>query len=132
MSVETGTDTALDPRRGRPADHGDDVVVFTVGGRRFAVAGARVSEVARVEVFTPLPSDDGAVLGVSWHGGRVVSVLDPWRRLGVSRSIGALPWLCLFVRGRTGEVAVPVDAVLGFERPRGPAAIDAVRIVDLG
>lgn len=122
---------ALAPGRGRTADHRGDVVVFVVGGRRFAVPGVQVIEVARVEVLTPLASEDGAVLGVVLHGGRVVSVLDPSRRLGLSRVAGAPPWLCLFVRGRAGDVAFPVDAVLGFERPRGPAALDAVPVVDL-
>lgn len=132
MSPRTVADHEVpDAARPRHPDHRGSVVLFTAGGRRFAVPGIQVAEVARVAAFTPLPSDDGMILGVAFHRDRVVPVIDAARRLGLAHPVGAPPWLCLFVRGPAGEMGVPVDAVLGFERPGGPWAAAAVPVVDL-
>lgn len=108
----------------------DNVVVFVADGHRFALPGARVVEIARVEQVTPVPCDDPANLGVAMHRERVVPLLDLARRLGLSgERRRRRPWLCLYVRTEQGEIGFPIDTVVGFGpmgRLRMPEPITAI------
>jgi len=105
------------------------LMLIAVGGRRVAVHGGEVSEIARVTAVTPVPCDDPAILGVAIHRGHIVPVVDLARRLGEAAA-GVPPWLCLFVRSIGGDVGVPIDAVLGFGASGNTRLPDGVTFVD--
>jgi chemotaxis signal transduction protein len=92
-------------------------LVVAVAGRRLAVKAGDLVEVAQVDRATWVPCRDPALLGVALHRDRPVPVVDVRRRLDLGAA-GAPPWLCVFVRTAAGEVAVPVETVVGF----GPAS----------
>ena len=105
-------------------------MLVAVGGRRLAVHGSGVSEIARVAMVTPVPCDDPAILGLAVHRGRIVPLLDLRRRLG-DGATGLPPWLCLFVQTSGGDVVgVPIDAVVGFGATGNSRLPDGVTFVD--
>jgi chemotaxis signal transduction protein len=53
-----------------------DLVVVEAGGRKLAIAAARVREVAAVSTVTPVPTAPAPVLGLTQLRGQVVPVLD--------------------------------------------------------
>jgi len=59
-----------------------DVVVFTLGGERFAAPADQVLEAVPLGVPTPLPGAPAHVLGVINHRGRVLGVFDLRERPG--------------------------------------------------
>jgi chemotaxis signal transduction protein len=104
--------------------------VVSVGDRRIAIPAGRIVEVARVAGYTPLPCDDAANLGVVVHRDALIPLVDLAPRLGARRFAPVkLPGLCVFVETEVGEVAFPIDRVLGLEpvRDGGP---DAVPVLD--
>lgn len=91
------------------------VVVFALAGRRFALPAERVVEVARVSTYTPLPCENPAHLGVVSHRDSVIPLLDLARELGARRADSLQsPGLCLFCMTELGEIACPVDQVVGL------------------
>ena len=91
------------------------VVVFALDGRHFAVAADRVVEVANVASYTPLPCENPAHLGVVLHREALVPWVDLGWQVGVCRPDRLQsPGLCLFLNTDSGEVACPVDRVLGL------------------
>jgi chemotaxis signal transduction protein len=106
------------------------VLVVSVGDRRIAIAARRIIEVARIAGFTRLPCDDASNLGILVHRDALVPLVDLAPRLGARRFAPVkLPGLCVFVETELGEVAFPIDRVLGLEpvRDGGP---DAVPLLD--
>ena len=53
------------------------VVVFTAGGRLFAIAAEAVERVTERRFVAPLPSPPAGLLGVASIGGRMRLVVDP-------------------------------------------------------
>ncbi len=100
------------------------LVVCALGPRRIALPVGRIVAVDRIASYTPLPADDPATLGIALHRGRLIPLVDLGPRLG---SRGArpltLPALCVVVRSDHGELAFPVDEVVGF----APAGDDRFR-----
>jgi chemotaxis signal transduction protein len=90
-------------------------VIFALAHRRFAVPAERVVEVANVATFTALPCENAVHRGVVLHRNTLIPLVDLGRQLGVWRGDpGPSPGLCLFCRTDLGEVAYPVDEVLGL------------------
>jgi len=75
---------ALAPER-EPDGPWQDVVVFTLGGERFAVEAGQVAEAVELDAPTPLPGTPDFLLGVINHRGRVLGVYDLRERLGRPR-----------------------------------------------
>ena len=93
---------------------GESLVRFRLRDARFFVRPERISEVARLETYTPLPCTDPANLGVILHRERVIPLVDLGPRLGILAGPVTLPTLCVILRTDLGEVASPVDEVLGL------------------
>jgi chemotaxis signal transduction protein len=106
-----------------------NVLVVSVGDRRIAIPARRIVEVARVGGYTPLPCEDPSNLGVVVHRDALIPLVDLAPRLGARRFAPVkLPGLCVFVETEVGEVAFPIDRVLGLEPARDGA--DAVPLLD--
>jgi chemotaxis signal transduction protein len=98
-----------------PAARTRNVTVFALGKRCFALPAGQVVEITRVPSFTPLPCEDPAHLGVVVHRETVIPLVDLGLQLGVCRPCSAhAPGLCLFFRTTLGEIACPIDQVLGL------------------
>jgi purine-binding chemotaxis protein CheW len=69
------------PVAGDEAGDRRDVVCFTLGGERFAVAAEHVIEALPLGEPTPVPGTPPFLLGVVNHRGRVLAVLDLRRQL---------------------------------------------------
>ena len=114
----------------RPAPPPASVLVVSVGDRRIAIPARRIVEVARIAGHTPLPCEDPANLGVVVHRDALIPLVDLALRLGARRFAPVkLPGLCVFVETEVGEVAFPIDRVLGLEPVRDGGS-DAVPVLD--
>jgi hypothetical protein len=87
-------------------------------------------EVAQVDGVTWVPCRDPALLGVALHRDRVVPVVDVGRRIGAGPVDGP-PWLCVFVRTAGGEMAVPVERVVGFGPASGAQPAEEAPCIDV-
>jgi purine-binding chemotaxis protein CheW len=100
-----------------------DVVVFVLGGGRFAVEARHVLAATPLGVPTPLPGVRDIVIGVVNHRGRVVPVLDLRRRLTPGDTPGELTHaVAVSVDGMT--FAIAAEAV--EETTRTPCAVGGV------
>jgi chemotaxis signal transduction protein len=107
------------------------VLVVSVGDRRIAIPARWIVEVARVAGYTPLPCEDASNLGIVLHRDTLIPLVDLAPRLGARRFAPVkLPGLCVFVESEVGEVAFPIDRVLGLEPVREGGA-DSVPMLDL-
>jgi chemotaxis signal transduction protein len=112
-----------------------NVLVVSVGDRRIAIPARRIVEVARVAGYTSLPCDDASNLGVVVHRDALIPLVDLAPRLGARRFAPVkLPGLCVFVETDVGEVAFPIDRVLGLEpfRDGGPGAVPVLDLALVG
>lgn len=89
------------------------LVVFMLGGQRFAVSLAQVQRVVAAAETTPLPGAPAVVLGLIDVGGEVVAVLDPRRRLQQPGGPLSIDEQFLLVRTAGRTVALRVDGTLG-------------------
>jgi chemotaxis signal transduction protein len=98
------------PLRDRLAD-GESVplLLFTVGGERFAVGLAEVHEAIDAPVRHALPEVGNGTMGVMAVRGSLVSVYDPGPVLGCRPSTAGTP---LIVRRGKTRLALAVDDVL--------------------
>jgi chemotaxis signal transduction protein len=92
-------------------------VVVVVAGRRLALPAETVVEVGELESFTPLPCDDPAHVGVGLYRDRVVPVVDLVRHAALDIPSPAVTAgaVCVIARTLRGEVAFPIDSVVGLE-----------------
>ena len=61
-----------------------DLLVFSLGGERYAIETAYVQEVVPLRALTPVPCTPTFVLGVVNHRGQILPVLDLRRLVGVA------------------------------------------------
>jgi purine-binding chemotaxis protein CheW len=117
------------------------LLVFTIGGDPFAIPLGRVVEIVRHRRPTPVPGADPSVEGILPLRGRMVTLLDTRRRLGlpprgetpgaarviVVEDRGELVGLVVDAVARVGSEAEgtrePLPAALGLARPRLYAGI---------
>ncbi len=122
----------LRQRTGRPEQPPHQVLVrLRFRGAYFRLAPDRIVEVTPVEGYTRLRCQDPANLGVVLHRDRVIPLVDPGPRLGIGSATPTFPTLCVIVLTDRGEVAVPVDEVLGFAPlDHGAASRDVILKLD--
>lgn len=92
-------------------DPSKNLVGFVIGDVEYAVAIARVKEIANPLAIVPLPHAPRAVVGVADFRGDVVPVVDLRTRFGLSEAPATrrTKWIVVDVAGRL--VALVVDAV---------------------
>jgi chemotaxis signal transduction protein len=113
-------------------DEADTMVAFGLGSSRFAVPGAQIAEIRRIEAVTAVPAEDPTLLGVVVYGDEVVAVVDLGCRLGArAQGPGAPPWLCVVAHTGLGTMAFPIDGLLALASTSGARLPDDVEILDL-
>ncbi len=89
----------------------DQLVVFVVGGQRYALPIDVVQEIQQIVEFTDAGGSAGPVLGMVNLRGEVIPALDLRCVLGVEAGDLGLETPMLIVRTTTGPVALVVDEV---------------------
>jgi purine-binding chemotaxis protein CheW len=93
-----------------------EVVVFTLGGERYALPSAHVREVAAAPALARLPGAPAFVLGLANLRGEVVDVLDLRPFLGAAAAPTSAASRLLVLGGDRPELAVWADAVEALQR----------------
>lgn len=89
----------------------DQILVFSLGGHRFALTLLAVDRVVRVVAITPLPELPDFVLGVINVQGEVIPVIDVHRRFGLPQRDIALTDQLVIARTARRAMALRVDTV---------------------
>jgi purine-binding chemotaxis protein CheW len=105
-----------------------DIVVFEVGGHRYALPAADVREVVRAVTIVPLPGGPAIVEGVVDVRGTLVPVLDIRARFGLPAAPVSLSDVLVLASDGTRLVALRADAVTGLARAT-PALHQSAEIV---
>ena len=88
------------------------VVVFRVGGERYAMAASEVLRVIEPEGIGWLPRLPGAVLGITHHRGRLVTVLDLLVTLtGEGRRAPKVPPQVIVMETGHASVGIAADGI---------------------
>ena len=111
-------------------DSGIKMLVFSLGGKTFALPAHFVSEVMHPPMLTPLPAAPEAVLGITVIGGDVRPVVDLARLLNITQPVNYSRSKMIIIHDVEKDVAVcvPVDKVrevTGFSLPQAEPAADA-------
>lgn len=91
----------------------NQIVLFTLGDQRYAVALSAVERVVRVVEVTPLPQAPDIVLGVVNVQGRVTPVIDLRRRFRLPQRAIALNDQLVIAHTSRRSIAWIADAVTG-------------------
>jgi chemotaxis signal transduction protein len=115
---------SLLPRRAPSSSdtHARSALVFRLGESRLALPADQVATVAEVAGGTPIPTADPALLGVGRVGPRLLPLIDAHRRMRVAAPPASFPRTCLVVKSPLGDVAFPIDEVIGLTAMRGAVA----------
>ena len=100
-------------RQHRPDPGTNQLVVFTLGDRRYGLPVAAVDRVVRAVDVTSLPKAPEIVLGVVNVQGRVIAVVNVRRRFRLPEHEIALTDQMVIARTTRRTVALMVDAVAG-------------------
>jgi purine-binding chemotaxis protein CheW len=94
-------------------DQAKNLVSFLVGDVRYAVEIQRVREIVNPLPVVALPHAPPEVVGVADHRGDVLPVVDLRVRFGLPgvETTRRTKWIIVRVSGRSGAVALVVDAV---------------------
>ncbi|HEY5580662.1 MAG TPA: chemotaxis protein CheW [Rhodoferax sp.] len=90
----------------------DFLVIFTLGGQRYAMPLPAADRVVRMVAITPLPNAPDIILGVVNVQGRVIPVINVRRRFCLPAREIALTDQLLVAHTARRPVALVVDAVL--------------------
>lgn len=101
---------------------GREILVFEIGGRRFALPVSCVKELVRAVATVAVPSAPGVVEGAMNLRGSVVPVLDLRPRLGLAAKAVEPSDLLIIARTRGRLVALRVDRALELVTPETTAA----------
>lgn len=96
-------------------ERASQVVVLIVEGSRYALPLSSVERVLPMVATEPVPGAPEPVLGAINLEGRVVPVVDPRRRLGLTAQSYGLDAHLLIVRTARRTLALPADEVLGVQ-----------------
>jgi purine-binding chemotaxis protein CheW len=103
------------PETVRSVQGGVDVLAFTLGKERFALASVFVREVHPMGSITPVPCTPAFVLGIVNLGGRFYSILDFGKLLGIPPAESADPdGSVIFIGNAEMEFGIAAGSVLGI------------------
>lgn len=123
------TTPATDPPEAKAEAAGRSLVVFSLDGRRYALALACVRRCLRVVALTPLPGAPDLVLGVFDLAGQLLPVVDIRRRFGLApRDPSLSDHLVVATTGRR-TVALLVDETSGVIDAPPEAVVPAGEIL---
>lgn len=112
---------------------GREILVFEIGGRRFALPISCVKELVRAVATVPVPSAPAVVEGAMNLRGSVIPVLDLRRKLGLAARAVEPSDMMIIARTRGRSVALRVDRALELMTPEttdtgpeGDGAFDGV------
>lgn len=107
---EPGSITPLDtgPRH--------ETLTFVLGGDVYGVPLHRVAEILRPPPVTEVPRAQPGILGVISVRGRITTLVDPRRRLGIPPTPKTTRTRVLLVAGAQETIGLWVDAVLKVHR----------------
>lgn len=91
------------------------LVVFSIGGQRYALHLPAVERILRMVEVSLLPKAPIIVLGVINFHGQIIPAIDIRRRFGHSPSHYGLTSCLLVARTKRRTLALPVDEVLGVQ-----------------
>lgn len=112
------------------AAHGQTVVSFWLAGRQFGLPLRDVREVLSTQAATPIPLAPRAVVGSFNLRGRIVTLVDMRRRLGMPPRAGGAGGVTVVVErdqdlfGLAVDAAGDVMALAAEDLERAPAAVD--------
>jgi purine-binding chemotaxis protein CheW len=115
---------AQEPGLGRTSRLADEppalqLVVFVVGGQRYAIDVSCVERVVRPVELQPLPDAPEIVLGLLNFEGRPTPVLDIRTRFRAAPQQPSWTDVLILARTRTRIVALPVQSVIGVVERKG-------------
>ncbi len=90
----------------------DAALVVRLGADRWSIPVGAVIEVLRGQTLTRIPGADAVVLGLVNHRGRVLTVGDPARALGVSDAGASVQDLVVVEPPGHPRFAIVVDAAI--------------------
>lgn len=102
-------------------------LLFRVGGERIAVRAADVQKVTAPGHLSRLPRLPPALLGISQHRGRVVTVVDGAALLASGRVLPGVERRLLILERPVRHVGLLVDAVDEIESLRLPADLQQLQ-----
>lgn len=103
------------PETVRPVQGSLDVLAFTLGKERFALASVFVREVHAIGSITPVPCTPAFVLGIVNLGGRFNSVLDFRKLFGIPPLENAHPdKAVIFIGNAEMEFGIAAGSILGI------------------
>ncbi len=97
------------------------LVLFSVGGRRFAVQAQEVGGVRPWNGSLPVPSRTPFITSLVRHGDEVLPVYDLAGRLHLH--VGSVSPLCLVAKRRDGAMAIRIDAEIPSLQTLDPSAV---------
>ena len=98
---------------------------FIIDGREFGVPIDPVVEIVAHRGATPVPHSGPAVEGILALRGRIVTVVDVRRRLGLPPRRPGCPARVIVIESAGDHVGLVVDSVTGVaDRPRDLTALD--------
>jgi purine-binding chemotaxis protein CheW len=95
------------------AEHPPRMLGFTLDGREFGVPIDPVVEIVGHRGATQVPHSGAAVEGILALRGRIVTVVDVRRRLGLPPRLPGLPARVIVIESAGDRVGLVVDSVTG-------------------
>jgi purine-binding chemotaxis protein CheW len=93
-----------------------NIIVFVIGGERYAFEAGLAFEAVPVAAITPLPGTPRFYLGLIGHRGSVFPLVDIRPLLGVERGAALSPNHAVLIIDGGSAIAVAVDAIDGLAR----------------
>ncbi len=116
-------------RQHRPDRRANQLVVFTLGDRRYGLPLSAVERIVHVVDVTPLPKAPDIVLGVVNLQGRVIPVINVRRRFHLPEREIALTDQMVIAHAARRLVALVVDSVTGVLEYSEQGAVAAQEVL---
>lgn len=103
-----------DVAENRTIEKSEQLVVFILDGREYAVEITSLLEIIRIPLITPLPVTTKAIAGVFNLRGKIIVVFDPIKRFEIVRQSEEKAVNILVIEAGNNTFGVLVDGVKGI------------------